>query len=108
MVVESGRVIARMGGSADADAFQELATFIDQVEQEVGKSSVDRVVADLRELEFATSSCLKVLATWLMTVAERPHRYHIEFLSNPEHRWQRRSLNALSACAPELVEVRAS
>jgi hypothetical protein len=107
--VEGETLVARFAGSADGDAQYALSEFFDKLEAEVRRTSSKHVVADIRELEFATSSCLKVFATWLVDLGERQdHVYNVEFRSNNAHRWQYRSLNALASCAPDRVQVVAS
>lgn len=96
---------ASFHGSAESDHFEQLARFVEEIESAAKRGSAKRVVADLRDLEFATSSCLKVFAGWVISVEERDHKYKVEFLANPQHSWQRRSLNALAACAPAVVQV---
>ena len=105
-VVDGDMVIATFVGTAESDNFEALAAFVREVDDAAGRAR--RVVADLRDLGFATSSCLKVLAGWVLMVEERSAPYTVEFLSNPQHSWQRRSLRALEACAPGVVRVRAT
>jgi hypothetical protein len=53
------------------------------------------------------SSCLKALVTWLSNVQRRPatQQYKIRFLQEPAAHWQMRSLGALAAFAPGIVQV---
>jgi len=106
MVVDSGALVMTISGSAESDAVDELSAFITAAHEQADREQVVRVVTDLRELEFATSSSLKVFATWLLAVAEQPARM-VVFRTNPKHSWQRRSLSALAACAPGQVEIKA-
>ena len=70
-------------------------------------SPVAEVVVDLRRLEFMNSSCLKTLVTWLNNVRQRPpaQQYLIRFLRDRAAYWQERSLSALKAFAPAIVEL---
>jgi hypothetical protein len=108
LVVEAGGLTATFQGCAESDTFDQLAQFVQQIEREATRGSATRVVADLRDLEFATSSCLKIFAGWLVGLAEQETPYRVEFLANSKHHWQRRSLQALAACAPSVVEVKTS
>lgn len=108
LAVDGTTIIAKLSGNAESDNFEAMAAFIAQVESAASTEKATRVVADLRELAFATSSCLKVLAGWVISVEERSAPYTVEFVSNTQHSWQRRSLRALEACAPTVVRVKAS
>ena len=95
-------------GSAETEAAPELAQALDGVHSDALAGSTRSVVADLRGLEFASSSCLKQLVSWLKRVQQldAPQRYKVVFRSNPAHSWQRRSLGALADFASEFVEIR--
>jgi hypothetical protein len=85
-------------------AFGELQQFADS---DALAGSTRSVIADLRQLEFASSSCLKQVVSWLKRVQEldERRRYKVVFRSNPAHSWQRRSLGALADFAAGFVEV---
>lgn len=108
LAVDGTTVIAKFSGSAESETFEAMATFVRLVETSASTANATRVVADLRDLEFATSSCLKVLAGWVINLEERSAPYTVEFVSNAQHSWQRRSLRALEACAPAVVRVKTS
>lgn len=108
LAVDGATVIAKFSGNAESDNFEAMASFVAQVDTAANTAKATRVVADLRELGFATSSCLKVLAGWVINLEERSAPYTVEFLSNTQHSWQRRSLRALEACAPAVVRVKTS
>lgn len=88
-----------------ADAAGPIESFIAELGAEAQRVRASRVVADLRELEFATTACIKLLANWLVTIADQDDPYTVELRSNPRHSWQRRSLSILASCAPGRVEV---
>lgn len=94
-------------GSAETEAATELAQALDGVHSDALAGSTRSVVADLRGLEFASSSCLKELVTWLKRVQalDEAQRYSVEFRSNPAHSWQRRSLGALADFASGFVKI---
>lgn len=108
VAVDGTTVIAIFSGNAESDHFEAMAGFVAKLDEEATKAKATRVVADIRELSFATSSCLKVLAGWVIAQEERNAPYAVEFLSNTAHSWQRRSLRALEACAPSVVRVKTS
>lgn len=94
-------------GSAETEAAGVLGKVLDGVHNNAVASSTRSVVADLRGLEFASSSCLKQFVTWLKRVQqlEDARRYRVVFRSNPAHSWQRRSLGALADFAVGFVEI---
>jgi hypothetical protein len=96
-------------GSAETEALSDLATALDALHSDAMKQSAPSVVADIRGLEFASSSCLKAFVSWLQRVQELDdeHRYKVRFRSNPRHSWQKRSLGALAAFAAGVVEIEA-
>lgn len=106
VTVEDTTVVATLAGTAESDARGQLSSFIEEVQRQAAHAAATHVVADIRALEFATAAFLDVLSVWVTSAAESA-RYTIEFLSSPDHAWQRRSLDALIACAPEIVRVRA-
>ena len=99
----------RCTGSAESDAVDTLREVLDGLHIDVMNHPVPEVVADLRGLEFASSSCLKLFVTWLQRVQELDdeQRYVVRFRSNPRHLWQKRSLTALAAFAAGVVRIEA-
>lgn len=91
-------------GAAESDSMDTLQSAITAADQQAKTIKAQQIVADIRSLEFCTSSCLKVFATWVVEMPT-PAPYKIVFLSNPAHSWQRRSLKALTMCAPEVASV---
>jgi hypothetical protein len=94
-------------GSAETHTLSSLSAVLDGLHSDAVNRSARTVIADVRGLEFASSSCLKLFVTWLQRVIELDDdkRYKIKFRSNPAHSWQRRSLGALSAFAAGVVTV---
>ena len=104
---DGDNVVITCLGSAETEALPTLAFALDAIHQDAIKCSAGSVIADVRGLEFASSSCLKAFVTWLQRVQELDdeHRYKVRFRSNPQHSWQRRSLGALAAFAAGVVEI---
>ena len=96
-------------GAAETETLGALRAALDSLHRDVVRDATRTVVADVRGLEFASSSCLKVFVTWLQRVQEldEAHQYQIVFRSNPRHSWQRRSLGALATFAANLVRIEA-
>lgn len=104
---EAGTVVLTCTGFAETAALPELHGVLSGLHEDILRNPVPTVIADLRALEFASSSCLKAFVTWLQRVQELddPQRYQIVFRSNPRHTWQRRSLGALAAFASGVVRI---
>jgi len=94
-------------GCAETESLLQLSSALEAAHADAISSAAERVVADLRGLEFASSSCLKAFVSWLQRVVELEgdRRYRIVFLANPRHGWQRRSLAALAAFGGDLVAI---
>ena len=104
----SGRCItARLTGNADMAVIASLGKFLDSLQVAALKAKVTEVQIELHELYFMNSSCLRHFVTWLSAVNELPpdQQYRIVFLSNPNLRWQARSLEALKHFAEGLVVI---
>jgi hypothetical protein len=103
--IEPDVITVTISGAAESGSFDQLASTFQEVHGKASAAPAARVVVDIRQLEFATSSCLKVLANWVIGASELDTPYRVEFRSNSKHAWQRRSLHALAAVAPGIVEV---
>jgi hypothetical protein len=101
------QISLRMTGSAETPAMGSLQGLFNGVHAEMLRQGLPKVVVDLRELEFMNSSCFKTFVSWLAEVQETDSakRYHVHFLSDTKKHWQKKSLNALSAFAIDLVKV---
>lgn len=94
-------------GTADMHAIDPLDTYLATVHDLALEQKARRVHVDFRRLEFMNSSCFKSFVSWIGRVQElAPEaRYAIDFHSNPQMHWQRRSLNALRCFAMDLVTI---
>jgi hypothetical protein len=94
-------------GTADSETTGGLERVVEKLHSEAQRLGAKTVTVDFRELEFMNSSSFKVLVTWLADVREldAAHQYRIHILSNPEHHWQSRSLEALRCFAVDLVSI---
>jgi anti-anti-sigma factor len=105
--VDDGKLMTKLSGNADVAVRTALADFLNQVHEAAKSQSVSQVVVDLRDLEFMNSACLKTMVTWIFVARELPtqSRYQILLVSDPAVLWQRRSVQALSCVATELVKL---
>ena len=104
--VDGDALVVRMWGNADLRVNGPLGPFLDSVDDEVRRHKLGEVVADLRELVFMNSSCLKEMVRWIVHIEERGGGpYRVRFLSDPAAQWQTRNLEALRSFAPSLVSI---
>jgi hypothetical protein len=105
--LDRGRLVTTLAGNADLDTKAPLAEFLSQLHEEACARSVSEVVVDLRSVEFMNSNCLKTFVTWIFVAKDLPvqDRYQIVLRSNPNILWQRRSVEALSCVARDLVRI---
>lgn len=98
-----------MYGVADGQLMSRLASFLNRVHFEARRLRVTEVRVDLRHLEFMDSSCLKAFVTWLGSQQDLSpeSQYPIRFLFNAANHWQRKTLQALRAFAPDVRCVEA-
>ncbi len=94
-------------GNADMAIHERLKAFLDQVDAQAKAHRLKEALFDLQELYFMNSSCLSLLLRMINGVVEpqNPHKYKIRFRSNPNLRWQKKSLQALHSYAPDIVAV---
>jgi hypothetical protein len=103
----NGAVSVALTGTGDLLAMPQLGSFLKQLHVEVTRLSVKLVVMDIRELYFLNSSCLKQFVTWLKSIrGAGTHGYQVQFISNANLRWQRRTLAALQALSDGAVTIR--
>ena len=105
---QSGRsMTVRLTGNADMSVITGLGKFLLDFQATALAKKVTEVQIDVRELYFMNSSCLRHFVTWLSAMSERPsdQQYRFVFLSNPNLRWQARSLDALRHFAEGLVVI---
>jgi anti-anti-sigma factor len=107
--LDGAAVHLELTGNADTQATEPLNDLLSKLHDEVVRVGIKSVVVDMRALEFMNSSCLKAFVTWVSILQDSAasQQYKVTLRSNPELRWQRRSLNALARIATALVTVEA-
>jgi hypothetical protein len=107
--LEGGSIQLRLAGNADMDVATSLNNYLKQLHADACGTGVREVVLDFSRLYFMNSSCFKCFVTWMSQIKklEPAVRYMVRFQSNPQLHWQRRSLEALRAFAPDdvIIEV---
>src|SRR5262249_53711182 len=96
-------------GSAETETLEFLDGALADIHASALQTSMRVVIADVRGLEFASSSCLKAFVSWLQRVQalDDRQRYKVVFRTNPRYPWQRRSLHVLATFAAGVVEIHA-
>ena len=94
-------------GSTDRDSALELAAFVRDLHVELLAHGAQRVVVDIRRLEFLNATCFNVFVQWLSTIKElaEDKRYQLQFATDPTVHWQQRTVQTLFAFAPDLVQA---
>lgn len=102
-----GRLSLSFTGSADSRSQEAIETMLGRVHSEALRLGLPEVAIDFRDCDFVNSSCFKAFVVWLEQIQdlEEPQQYRLRFLSDDTKAWQRRSLQALSCFAVELVHI---
>jgi hypothetical protein len=84
-------------GNADSASNDAFGLFVNKLHAEAQRLRVKHVQLDLHELYFMTSSCIKCFVTWIgfITAAPSAQQYKLDFVVNPNLRWQKRNLDVL-------------
>ena len=100
-------IVVSMRGNADMAAHERLKSYLDELDVSAKTSHVKEAVFELQDLYFMNSTCLSLLLRLINAVAtaKPEERYKLRFRSNPNLRWQKKSLEALRAYADELVVI---
>ena len=106
-IESEGSITVRLTGNADMAVIASLGIFLHSLQAAALKAKVSEVQIELHELYFMNSSCLRHFVTWLSAVNDLPpkQQYRFVFFSNPNLRWQARSLEALKHFAEGLVVI---
>ncbi len=86
---------------------ESLKRLLDAIGMAARTQCASEAIFELGELYFMNSSCLSLLLRFINgALGSRPsEQYKIRFRSNPNLRWQRKSLDALRAYSHEIVVV---
>jgi hypothetical protein len=104
---DGAKVVVELTGSADMESVDLLNLHLAALHRETLRAKAVEVAVDFRQLEFMSSSCLKAFVEWISNIQDLApgERYRVEFRSNPQLRWQRRSLHSLQCFAADLITV---
>jgi anti-anti-sigma factor len=102
---ENDAIIVQLTGNADMAVHEQLKNFLDEVHRSAMTTRVRETIFELQDLYFMNSSCLSLFLRLINTVLESRYRYALRFRSNPNLRWQKRSLEAIRSYAQDVVIV---
>lgn len=102
-----GHLSLQFAGSADSRSQGAIEAMLGRVHEEALRLRVPEVAVDFRDCDFVNSSCFKAFIVWLEQIQEldAEQQYRLRFFSDENKAWQRRSLQALSCFAIELVHI---
>lgn len=102
-----GQLSLIFAGSADSRSQDAIEALLDRVHSEALRLRLPEVAVDFRDCDFVNSSCFKAFVVWLEHIQEldQNQQYRLRFFSDDTKAWQRRSLQALSCFAIELVHI---
>ena len=105
--MEGDSCLVVVKGTADFQARPEFAVWIRSLHDEVLHLGLERVIVDIRELEFMSSMCVNVFVGWLVTILELPpsQHYEVHFRWEKGRFWQRKSIGALRRLAMMIVSA---
>jgi hypothetical protein len=94
-------------GSSTSYTPDDLQSYLQELHTECIRLGVSQVVVDLRNLEFMNSAGFSTFIDWLMALqdADKAKQYKVRYISNDEHTWQKRGLQALRCIADDLVSI---
>jgi anti-anti-sigma factor len=99
-------LVVALSGNADMAVHDQLRAFLDELHRTAGAHSIREAVLEMQELYFMNSSCLSLLLRLVNSLLKsKPPAYTIRFRSNPNLRWQKKSLDAIRAYAGTDVVV---
>lgn len=103
---DEGKICMKLEGKVDIPNPDEvLLPVLLGLDREFVENRIAEVSFDIQSLEFINSSGIKVVLQLVMSILNRPesHRYRISFLHDPEKKYQKKSFNAMSFLAPNLI-----
>lgn len=102
-----GQLSLSFAGSADSRSQGAIEAMLGRVHTEALRLKLPEVAIDFRDCDFVNSSCFKAFVVWLEQIQEldAAQQYRLRFYSDDTKAWQRRSLQALSCFAIELVHI---
>jgi hypothetical protein len=103
----AGAIVVWLRGNADMAVHERLKGFLDALGAAAKSARANEVIFELEELYFMNSSCLSLILRFINGALElkAPQQYKARFRSNPNLRWQKKSLEAIHTYAKDLVII---
>jgi hypothetical protein len=107
MKQQGDALVVGMRGNGDTAVLEQLKLFLDELLATAKSARVQEVTFEIQDLYFMNSSCLSLLLRFLNGSLEQrpPQRFRVRFRSNPNLRWQKKSLEAMRAYAMDIVVI---
>lgn len=105
--VEGASMRLTLEGQADLRDPGPLSGSLLDFHQQAVAHHADKVVVDLKQVEFMNSTALGAFVRWMSELLKltQDRRYQVVLFGTRERRWQRVSLHALASFAPENISV---
>jgi hypothetical protein len=104
-LVRGDQVAVQLIGCLDLDTAPILRHFLSQLTRGVQAGELLEFEFDIEQLYLLSSSAISHFAIWLKGLKATERVRRVQFRTNPNLAWQRRSLDALRRLAQPLVNV---
>jgi hypothetical protein len=104
--LREGELVLAFRGTGDLEAVESLGDYLESAFSDVQRLQLASIRFDFRALEFMNSSCFKAFVTFIER-SKQSEKLAIVFVTDPNHYWQRRSLEALRRLAMGRVSIEA-
>jgi len=96
-----------LSGRAETEALDPLEQLLARIHAEAMRHHVHAVIVDLKKLDFMSSSCFRLVLTWITDIEDLAPaaRYRVKVISDPNVTWQNRSLHSMHSFAVDIVSV---
>lgn len=94
--IEGGALAVRAVGTADGGTVEDLTAYLAHLDCLAREQNAEEIILDLRDVEFLSASCMRVLVEWLGEVARGRGR-GARFVLDARKPWLLRSFETLAA-----------
>ena len=98
-------IVVSLRGNADMAVHERLQKYLDELHGLARATHAKEAIFELQDLYFMNSTCLSLLLRFINGVvsAKPAEQYKLRFRSNPNLRWQKKSLDALHAFGADVL-----
>jgi hypothetical protein len=101
--LEERRLFLKLSGTFDMTSAAALQSYLDQVQNEARNQQLLELVADVTEVYYLGSSCIKAFVTLTVGLQHGTAGMLLRILTNPRLDWQDRAFSVLARIAPDRV-----